>query len=134
MTMSNFSIENIGAFELNHGTISVVDRALEATTHGPAPTSVHAGCNRIGDGALEAMVVTGPNLGPPTGRGWTGACCGRIDDGALEASAHAAPPMTMIPCPFRIDDGALEASVGFATPTGNAWTQVCCRRIDDSTN
>ena len=87
--MSNFSIENIGAFELNHGTISVVDRVLEATTHGPAPTSVHAGCNRIGDGALEAMVVTGPNLGPPTGRGWTGACCGRIDDGALEATGFS---------------------------------------------
>ena len=66
---------------------------------------------RIDDSALEGMVISaGPNLGPPTGRGWTGACCGRIDDSALEAS------------------------VGSATPTGNAWTQVCCRRIDDSTN
>ena len=28
-------------------------------------------------------------------------------------------------------DGALEASVGPASPTGGAWTQFCCRRIDD---
>jgi hypothetical protein len=103
-TVSNFSIENIGAFELNHATISVVDRALEATTHGPAPTSLHAGCYhiRVGDGALEASVGSAT----PTGNAWTQVCCRRIDDAAVEASAQAAPPMTMIPCPYRIDDGA----------------------------
>ena len=173
--MSNFTIENIGALELNYASVLLSDGTLEATAVDVGPTATVTAnhpftyCPRINDGALEAsagqamagptiapctvmtcpriddgeletvaamiaspsfdsvcgstigprcfrriddgvleaMVVSaGPNLGPPTGRGWTGACCGRIDDGALEASAQAAPPMTMIPCPFRIDDGA----------------------------
>jgi hypothetical protein len=59
--MSDFSIENVGAFELG------------------APVSA------LFDGALEAATL---NPGAPTKPGWTGMCCGRIDDDALEAFMH----------------------------------------------
>jgi hypothetical protein len=82
--MSDFSIENVGAFELGAPVSALFDGALEATTLNP---------------------------GAPTKPGWTGMCCGRIEDGALEVSADPSPRPLFTRPPFcgHIDDGALEA-------------------------
>ena len=113
ITVSNFTIENIGALELNRASVLLSDDALEATAVSmTAPTSANNcgtvwPCARIDDGALEASV--GPVT--PTGGAWTQFCCRRIDDGALEAAAavtsgptiHYCNTLVGANCPRRID-------------------------------
>jgi hypothetical protein len=83
--VSNFSIENIGALELNSASALLSDGLLETSAASMVSPTLTNQCNatrvcgRIDDGELEAMAM---NPGAPTKPGWTGACCGRIDDAA----------------------------------------------------